>query len=283
MKLMVTGATGNLGALVVEALLKTVPPKSIAVSVRDPKKAEHLSDLGVDVRYGNFNEYESLVAAFAGIDRLLIISSGDLQNRIEQHMTAIRAAKEANVGFIVYTSAPNATDSQFDLAKDHRETEEAIKKSGIPYSFLRNNWYLENEMGTFQAVLNGAPWAVASGSGKLGWAARRDYAEAAAHVLAGQGHENTTYELSGKLLTQDELASIFEEAMNREVRVLHLDDESYGKMLGEVGVPEAVIPFLISMQRGIREGGLDVESKDLQQLLGRPATPLSEAIRQMLS
>ncbi|MEF2965726.1 SDR family oxidoreductase [Paenibacillus sp. M1] len=283
MKLLVTGATGQLGALVVEALLKKVPAADIAVSVRDPKKAEHLHGLGVDVRYGDFHDYASLVKAFAGIDRLLIISSGDLHNRVEQHRAAVRAAQEAKVGFIAYTSAPNAANSVFPIAEDHRETEQIIQKTGIPYSFLRNNWYLENEMGTFQAVLNGAPWTIASGEGKVGWAWRRDYAEAAATVLAGDGHDNTIYELSGKPITQAELASIFAEAMNREVQVVHVSDEEYGKMLSESGVPEAVVPGLVAMQRGIREGGLDVESEDFGKLLGRPVTPLREAIRQLLA
>ncbi|MDR6884003.1 SDR family oxidoreductase [Bacillus sp. 3255] len=281
MKLLVTGATGNLGALVVEALLKKVPAADMAVSVRDPKKAEHLTALGVDVRYGSFHDYESLVTAFTGIDRLLMISSGDMHNRAEQHATAVKAAKEANVGFIVYTSAPNAAESQFELASDHRETEKAIIESGIPYAILRNNWYLENEMSTFQAVRNGAPWIIASGAGRIGWAARRDYAEAAANVLIGPGHENTIYELSNKLLTQDELAAIFGEALNREVQVMHVDDEAYGQILSDAGVPDSVIPFLVAMQRGIREGGLNVESNDLERLLGRSATPLHEAIRQL--
>lgn len=283
MKLLVTGATGKLGTLVVEALLQKVPASDIAVSVRDPKKAGHWSALGVDVRYGNFNDEESLVSAFAGVDRLLIISTDDLFNRVGQHTAAIRAAQAAKVGFIAYTSAPNAAQSKLVLAKDHRETEEAIRKSGIPYAFLRNNWYLENEMGTFHAVMNGAPWVSASGSGKVGWAVRRDYAEAAASVLAGVGHENEIYELSGKPLTQEELAAIFAEAMQRDVQVVPIDDEAYAGVLKQAGLPEAAIPMFVAIQQGIREGELDIESDHLERLLGRPATPLGEAIRQLLS
>ena len=194
MKLLVTAATGNLGTLVVEHLLKTVPADQVAVSVRDVQKAAHWSARGVDVRSGNYLDYESMEAALKGVDRLLLISSGDIHNRVEQHVNVIKAAKAAGVQFIAYTSAPNAAESKLAIAGDHRETERAIRESGIPYAFLRNNWYLENEMGTFQAVLNGAPWAVASGEGKVGWAPRRDYAEAAANVLAGTGHENKVYE-----------------------------------------------------------------------------------------
>lgn len=282
MKILVTGATGNLGSLVVETLLKSVPAENLAVSVRDPKKAEHLKARGVDVRYGDFHHPESLVSAFSGIDRLLIISSGDLQNRAQQQLAAVNAAKEANVSFIAYTSAANAKDSAFVIAADHRATEEAILQSGIPYSFLRNNWYLENELSTIQAVLNGAPWVTSAGSGKVGWAGRRDYAEAAANVLAGEGHNNTVYELSGKPLTQEELSSILAGVIGREVPVQQVDDETYGKIMSNAGVPAEVVPFLVAIQSGIREGYLDIESKDFEKLLGRPITTLGDVIRQVI-
>ncbi|RCW48058.1 SDR family oxidoreductase [Paenibacillus prosopidis] len=282
MKILVTGATGNLGSLVVESLLKSVPAENLAVSVRDPKKAEHLKARGVDVRYGDFHHPESLVSAFAGIDRLLIISSGDLQNRAQQQLAAVNAAKEANVSFIAYTSAANAKDSAFVITSDHRATEEAILHSGIPYSFLRNNWYLENELSTIQAVLNGAPWVTSAGSGKVGWAGRRDYAEAAANVLAGEGHNNTVYELSGKPLTQEELASILAGIIGREVPVQQVDDETYGKIMSNAGVPAEVVPFLVAIQNGIREGYLDIESNDFEKLLGRPITTLADVIRQVI-
>ncbi|MUT65957.1 SDR family oxidoreductase [Paenibacillus sp. NEAU-GSW1] len=283
MKVLVTGATGNLGALVVEGLIKVMPVEQIAVSVRDPKKAEKLSGVGIDVRYGNFNEPESLVKAFEGIDRLLIISSGDLQGRDQQHINAIKAAKEAGVQFIAYTSAPNAQESNLFVAPDHRVTENELQASGIPFTILRNNWYLENEIGTFQAVLNGAPWVTSAGTGKVGWVARRDFAEAAVKVLTSQGHDNKVYELSGKPLTQQELVTIFNQAVNKEVQVLQVDDNTYGKMMSDAGVPEMFIPFLVSTQSGIRDGELDIESDDLVEILGRPATPLDEVIKQILN
>lgn len=283
MKILVTGATGNLGALVVQELLKIVPAESIAVSVRDPQKAEHLSAQGIEVRQGDFNDYHSLVSAFTGIDRLLIISTDDLQNRVNQQAAAVKAAKEANVSFIAYTSAPNAPNSKLVLAKSHSETEEVIKESGIPYSFLRNNWYLENEMATFQSVLQGGPWVIATGEAKIGWASRRDFAEAAARVLTGEGHENTVYELSGTPLTQEELANIFAEAMNRDVQVQYVDLETYSKMLSSTGMPEAVIGLLVSLQKDIGDGELNIESDDLEKLLGHPTTPLKTAFQELLS
>ncbi|WP_028608434.1 SDR family oxidoreductase [Paenibacillus harenae] len=284
MKMLVTGATGKLGALVVEQLLKTVPASQLAVSVRNPEKAEALRALGVDVRQGDFDRPETLDSAFAGIDRLLIISAdGDNETRIRQHTSAVDAAKRANVGFIAYTSAANAGESKLFLAEVHRVTEEAIIRTGIPYSFLRNNWYLENEIGSIQGVLAGAPWVTSAGNGKTGWALRQDYAEAAAAVLAGTGHENTIYELSGKLITQDELVSVIGEVTGKEVPVQHVDDAAYAEIMKGAGVPEFVIPILVGIQQGIREGVLEIESNDLEKLLGRPVTPIREALTQVIS
>lgn len=283
MKILVTGATGQLGSKVVDALLGLVPAGEVVVSVRQPEKASALSALGVEVRYGDFDEPASLDKAFAGIDRLLIVSTqGDNDTRVRQHGAAVEAAKRAGVQFIAYTSVVNAADSQLALAPVHKATEEAILKTGIPYAFLRNNWYIENETGTIQGVLAGAPVITSAGSGKVGWATRGDYAGAAAVVLAGTGHENKIYELSGKLLTHDDLAKSMGEALGREVPIQHVDDAGYAEAMRGAGVPEPVVPFLVAIQSGIREGGLDIASDDLETLLGRPATPLVEAIREIV-
>lgn len=283
MTILVTGANGKLGALVAEALLDKVPASKLAVSVRDPGKAEALSARGVDVRYGDFDKPDSLDAAFAGIDRLLIVSTdGDNETRIRQHKNAVNAAVRAGVGFIAYTSLAKATDSTIFLAPVHQATEAAILATGIPYAFLRNNWYLENEFGTVQAVLAGAPWLTSAGPGKVGWAVRADYAEAAANVLAGDGHDNAVYELSGKPRTQEELAAILAGVLGREVPVAQVDDGAYEAAMKEAGVPEFALPFVVGIQQGIRAGAVDVASDDLERLLGRPATPLEEALRQFV-
>lgn len=283
MKILVTGATGQLGSLVVDTLLKSVPPERLAVSVRNPEKAEHLRRQGVDVRQGDFDRPETLGAAFAGVDRMLLISTdGDNETRIRQHRTAVEAAKAAGVRFLAYTSLANADRSTLSLADVHRATEEAIRQSGIPYCFLRNNWYLENEIGTIQAVLGGAPWVTAAGSGRVGWALRRDYAEAAATVLRSEGHENAVYELSNKPATYDELAAQLAEVLGREVPVQHVDDATYAETMKGAGLPEPVVSMLVGIQQAIREGALDVESDHFEKLLGRPATPLKEALRAIL-
>lgn len=283
MKMLVTGATGKLGTKVVETLLKSVPANQLAVSVRNPEKAEALRARGVEVRHGDFDHPDTLDAAFAGIDRLLIISAdGDNETRIRQHTNAVAAAERAKVGFIAYTSLGNARESTLFLAPPHRAAEEAILKTGIPYSFLRNNWYLENELGSIQGVLAGAPWVTSAGSGRVGWAPRQDYAEAAAAVLAGTGHENTIYELSGKLMTQEELASALGAVLGKEVPVQQVDDATYASIMKGAGVPEPVIPILVGIQKGIREGALEIESDDFEKLLGRPRTPISKALSEMV-
>lgn len=284
MKILVTGATGKLGTKVVETLLKSIPASQLAVSVRNPEKAEGLQARGVEVRHGDFDRPETLDSAFAGIDRLLIISAdGDNETRIRQHTNAVAAAQRAQVGFIAYTSAVNASESKLFLALVHRVTEEAIIKTGIPYSLLRNNWYLENEIGNIQGVLAGAPWVTSAGKGKAGWASRQDYAEAAAAVLAGNGHDNTIYELSGKLMTQEELVSVIGTVLGKEVPVQQVDDAKYAEIMKGAGIPDFVIPILVGIQQGIREGALEIESNDLEKLLGRPVTPTREALTQIVN
>ncbi|WP_394578608.1 SDR family oxidoreductase [Cytobacillus firmus] len=283
MRLLVTGATGKLGSKIVDALLKTVPANQLAVSVRNPEKAEGIKTRGVEVRQGDFDRPETLDTAFKGIDRLLIISAdGDNETRIRQHTNAVAASERAGVKFIVYTSIADARESKNMLAPTHKATEEAILKTGIPYSFLRNNWYLENESSSIQGVLAGAPWVTSAGTGKVGWALQQDYAEAAAAVLAGNGHENTIYELSGKLFTQEEFASALGAVLGKEVPVHQVDDTSYAEAIKGAGVPEFLIPFLVGIQKDIREGTLEIESSDFEKLLGRPAAPLSEGLSQIV-
>ncbi|MCY8009846.1 SDR family oxidoreductase [Bacillus haynesii] len=284
MKMLVTGATGKLGSKIVEKLLETVPADQLAVSVRNPEKAEALRARGVDVRQGDFDRPETLESAFRGIDRLLIISAdGDNETRIRQHGNAVAAAERAGVRFIAYTSIANARESKNFLAPTHKATEEAILKTGIPYSFLRNNWYLENEMSSIQGVLAGAPWVTSAENGKVGWALQQDYADAAAAVLSGDGHENTVYELSGELLTQEEIASALGEVLGKEVPVQHVDDAAYRDIMKNAGVPDFLIPMVVDIQKGIREGTLEVESDDFEKVLGRPVTPIKEGLAQIVT
>ncbi|RTR36195.1 SDR family oxidoreductase [Robertmurraya yapensis] len=284
MKWLVTGATGKLGSKIVEKLLETVPATQLAVSVRNLEKAEGLRARGVEVRHGDFDHPETLEQAFAGIERLLIISAdGDNETRIRQHGNAVAAAKRAGVGFIAYTSIANAQESTNFLAPTHKVTEEAIINSGIPYSFLRNNWYLENEISSIQGVLAGAPWVTSAGKGKVGWALQQDYAEAAAAVLSGEGHENTIYELSGPLLAQEELALTLGEVLGKEVSVQQVDDATYAEILTGAGLPDFLVTMIVNIQKDIREGSLEINSKDFEKVLGRPVTSIKEGLTQIVN
>ena len=284
MKILVTGATGKLGSKVVEKLLQSVPANQLAVSVRNPEKAAGLVSRGVEVRQGDFDQPQSLVTAFAGIDRLLIISAdGDNETRIRQHTDAVAAAERAGVKFIAYTSLANATESTNIMAPPHVATEAAIIKTGIPYTFLRNNWYLENEIGSIQGVLAGAPWVTSAGSGKVGWALQQDYAEAAASVLTGNGHENKVYELSGPLLSQEELVSALGAVLGKEIPVEQVSDETYAEIMKGLGLPDFVIPIVVGIQESIRNGSLAVESNDFEKVLGRPITSINEALTQIVN
>ncbi|QPZ43088.1 SDR family oxidoreductase [Bacillus halotolerans] len=284
MKILVTGATGKLGSKVVESLLKSIPASDLAVSVRNPEKAEGLRARGIEVRQGDFDNPETLDNAFTGIDRLLIISAdGDNETRILQHTNAVQAAERAGVKFIAYTSLANATESKNLMAPPHVETEAAIIRTGIPYSFLRNNWYLENEIGSIQGAMAGAPWVTSAGKGKVGWALQQDYADAAAAVLVGNGHENTVYELSGPLLTQEELVSVLGAVLGKEIPVQQVSDEKYAEIMKGLGLPDFVIPIVVGIQESIRNGSLEVEKNDFEKVLGRPVTPINEALTQLVN
>lgn len=277
--LLVTGATGHLGSKVVEAVLAKEKPRRVAVSVRNATKADHLRARGVDVRQGDFENAESLPMAFSGVERLLIISTdGDNETRIRQHRNAVAAAIAAGVRFVAYTSIAKADRTALGLGVVHRTTEAAIRESGIPYCFLRNNWYVENEIPFIRAALGGAPILTSAGAGRVGWAARDDYAEAAAAVLTGNGHEQAIYELSGAPISYDEFGKQLSAATGKEIIIEHLDDAEYERRLLGAGLPKHLAEFLTGLQCAIRRGALEVESDDLSNLLGRPATQLRDVL-----
>ncbi|HKP97627.1 MAG TPA: SDR family oxidoreductase [Fibrobacteria bacterium] len=283
MKILVTGANGHFGSKVVEYLLATVPPRNVAVSVREPEKAEGFKAAGVEVRYGDFEDPDSLPAAFSGIDRLLIISvMGDNETRTRQHLNAVAAAKRAQVGYLAYTSAAKADTTTLWLAEVHRTTESAILRTGIPFTLLRNNWYIENELGLIQSILAGEPLATSAGSGRVSWAPRHEYALAAANVLLGSGHENKTYELSGPSATYRDMAATLSRILGREVSFLQVNDTGLGKAMGRMGVPQDMVPFAVGIHAAIRQGALEVKSKDFETLIRKPVTPLKAQLEAVL-
>jgi len=285
MKVLITGANGNLGSKIVEYLQAKLPGEEIIVGVRDDKSEKALSykEQGLEVRITDFEKQETLLTAFKGIDRLFIMSTfGDYETVMRQHTNAVEAAKVTNVKQIIYPSVTRAEENDFFLAVLHRAREVAIIESGIPYVILRNNWYVENELGTIQGCMAGAPWVTSAGKGKIGWVYRPDLAEAASNVLIADGHENKIYELSGENLTQQQFVDTLNEVLGKEIPLIEVDDASYEEMLKGAGVPEDYLPMLVMTQKGIREGGLESTHTDLDFLLKRQATSLKQALTHLL-
>lgn len=279
MKYLVTSATGDLAGKAVQFLSELVPVENIAVTVRSKEKAGFLEKMGVDIRIADYFDKDSLVNAFAGIDRVLFVSSGNLDNRQKQHQNVIEALQEAKVPFVAYTSAPKAPESHALVAPDHQFTEKLLEKSGLNYVLLRNNWYLENETASILNAKQGRPILYSSGEGKAGWALKSDYAEAAARILAEKGPQKKIYELGGTPISYQQLAELINDTIEKPVPVHSLNDEQYSEELAKSGVPESGIAFVVGIQKDIRNGELDVSSDDLADVLDRKPTSLAEGIK----
>lgn len=283
MKLLVTGATGMLGTKVIQALLERVSAQDIVVSVRNPQKAALFKEKGIEIRVADYEDPVSLEDAFQGIDKLLLISTqGDDETRIRQHTNAIYAAEKSGVGQLIYTSISKSDQSTLAVAEVHRQTEQLIYESGIPYTILRNNWYIENEIGIIKNVLAGGPVLTSAGDGRVGWVPRVDYAEAAAEVLASSGHQNQVYELTGESHSYADMARSLTEILNRRVIVRNVDDRTYQEVLIANGSPEIMAEFAAEIQQAIRHGDLDIESNDLPHLIKRPVITLKQSLTEIV-
>jgi NAD(P)H dehydrogenase (quinone) len=280
----VTGATGQLGRLVIEALLKTRPASSIIAAVRNPEAASDLATQGVIVRYADYDKPESLEAAFAGVENLLLISSSEVGRREPQHKAAIDAAKRAGVKLLAYTSILQADVSPLFLAGEHRNTEAALKASGLDYVILRNGWYCENYAGAVSKALEHGAMIGSAGDGAISAAARRDYAEAAAAVLVdAKRHKGKTYELAGdKAFTMAQLAAQIAERSGKPVTYTNMPQADYVAALKAAGLPEAFAGVLADADAGISKGWLFNDSHTLSQLIGHPTTAMDETISAVL-
>lgn len=284
MNYLLTGATGELGTYALGYLKEQVGLDNIVALARTEEKAAALREQGVEVRIADFGDYTSLIPAFKGIDRMFFVSSqpGGAVSRGEQHKNVVRAAKETGVSFIAYTSFPKGSASNSPLAQDHILTEQLIAESQIPHTFLRNNWYLENETDTLNAAVAGHPFTYSAGEGKTGWALKREFAEAAVNVLTGKAAAPEILELSGTPITYAALAEALKSASGKEFDVVAMNDADYETVLSNNGVPEPVIGFILMIQNDIRNGELDVESTDFEAILGKPLTPIVEALKEFL-
>ncbi|CAG9000563.1 MAG: Quinone oxidoreductase 2 [Candidatus Celerinatantimonas neptuna] len=285
MKIAVTGATGLLGQLVIENLLDLQSDISIVALVRNTEKAAFLAEKGVEVRYADYGQPDSLHQSLVGIDRLLLISSSEVGQRIPQHQAVIDAAKATGVKFIVYTSLLHADHSPLGLAQEHIQTEAAIKESGIFYALLRNGWYSENYAAAVPGALEQGAIAGAAQSGKISSAPRSDYAQAAAKVIADLSVESgTIYELAGdEAYTLSELANMVSGQSGKAVQYHDMPQTDYAALLVKVGLPEPLAQMLADSDAGAAQGGLFDDSRTLSQLLGHPTTPMSETIKLFLA
>ena len=281
MTIVITGATGQLGRLVVEALLESgVPAGQIVAAGRDLGKVADLAGRGVQVRQIDYQDPASLRHAFAGAGKVLLISGSDVGQRLEQHRNAIEAAKDAGVGLIAYTSIANADRTDMQLAAEHQATEEALSASGLPYALLRNGWYLENYTDQLGSYLQHGAVLGSAGDGRVSAATRADYARAAAAVLLRDDQAGKVYELGGDVpFTLSELAEEVSAAAGRPVNYRDLPVKEYAELLVGAGLPAGYAAILADSDRGIARGELLVTSGDLRRLIGRPTTSLREAVR----
>jgi NAD(P)H dehydrogenase (quinone) len=278
MSIVVTGATGHLGRLAVESLLdRGVPAAEIVATGRRVEKLADLADRGVVVRPADYDDPDSLRAAFAGAEKLLLVSGSEVGQRVAQHANVIAAAQDSGVELIAYTSILKADTSSLLLAQEHRATEQALAASGIPYVLLRNSWYLENYTAQLPVYLEHGI-AGAAGSGRVSAATRADYAEAAAAVLTGEGHEGAVYELGGPAFSMDELAEAVSAATGRTVSYTDLPVEQFTAVLVGAGLPEPVAAVFADGDRGLAQGELLTDGSDLEKLIGRAPTALSGAL-----
>ncbi|MBZ4420504.1 SDR family oxidoreductase [Myxococcus sp. RHSTA-1-4] len=277
--ILVTGATGKLGRLVIEELLKKVPASQVVAAARNPEKAGDLAARGVQVRKADYSQPETLGPALAGVEKVLLISSSEVGKRAQQHQAVVEAARKAGVRLLAYTSVLHADRSKMALAAEHKATEEAIRASGLPYVFLRNGWYIENYTENLGPTLAHGAFMGSAGEGRIAAATRADYAAAAVAVLTGSGHENKVYELAGDTpFTMAELATEVSRQAGKTIGYNNLPPEQYQAALVGVGVPGPFAAVLVDSDVNAAQGSLDDSSGDLRRLIGRPTTPLADAV-----
>lgn len=280
MTVAVTGATGQLGRIVIEKLKAKIPASDIVALARAPEKA---ADLGVSARAADYEKPETLVPALASVDTLLLISSSEIGKRAVQHGNVIDAAKKAGVKRIVYTSLLHADTSPLNLAGEHVQTEAALTASGIAYTILRNGWYSENHTGSIGGALAGGAFIGSAGEGKIAAAPRVDYAEAAVAAATGEGHEGRIYELAGDTAwTLADLAAEISGQTGRDIPYRNLPEAEYAKALVGFGLPEALATSIAGWDVGASKGALFDDGKQLSRLIGRPTTPLSVSVAEAL-
>jgi NAD(P)H dehydrogenase (quinone) len=286
-KILVTGATGNFGRLTIDFLLnKGIAAADISALVRDEAKASDLKQKGINLRIGDYDNYDSLLAAFQGVDKLLLVSGTDLVNRGKQQLNAVKAAKEAGVKHILYTSFERKNETETSpiafLAKSHIDTDNAIKASGINYTIFRNNLYLDVlPMFLGEKVLEQGIFFPA-GEGQAAYVSRNDLAEAAAIVLSSEGHENKEYGTNNVVnYSMQNIADTLSEITNSKVSYTSPSAEVYSDVLTKAGVPGEYIGMFVGFAEAIKQGEFQAESSDLEKLLGRKPATLADFLKEV--
>lgn len=280
----ITGATGQLGRLVINALLKKVPASEIIAVVRSPEKAQDLQALGVALRTADYNQPQTLQGAFAGVQKVLLISSSEVGQREAQHRAVIDAAKAAGVSFIAYTSLLYADTSPLGLGVEHRATEALLQASGIPYALLRNGWYSENYAASIAPALAHHAFIGAAGNGRIASAAREDYAAAAAEVISRDDQAGKVYELAGDdSYTLAEFSAEIARQSGEKVEYVNLPPAEFSAALIGAGLPAPLAELLADSDAGAAQGALFDDSHTLSKLIGRPTTPFAAVIKATLA
>ena len=283
MKIAITGATGQLGNLVIEQLLQLTAAQNIVALVRNVDKAKHFKTQGIELREFDYDRPETLVPALSGIDKLLLISANEIGRRTPQHQAVIDAAKVAGVPCLAYTSLLRADTSPLGLAQEHRETEKLIQDSGITYTFLRNNWYSENYLAGVAHTIEIGTLFGAAQDGRISSASRIDYAEAAAKVLNSTCHENKTYELAGsESFSLSDLATLIGQVTSKDIIYQNLSAEEYTQGLIQADLPTGLVEVIVDADIQSIQGAMYSDSKDLDQLIGHKTTSIQDAIKASL-
>jgi NAD(P)H dehydrogenase (quinone) len=281
MSIVVTGATGHLGRLIIERLIaRGTAPGDIVAAGRNVERLAAVAGLGVATAVIDFASPASLDSAFAGADTLMLVSGSEVGQRTKQHGNAIAAAARSGIARIVYTSAPHADTSALILAPEHKATEQALLDSGIPFTILRNNWYTENYLSSMTQASASGTYVDSTRGGLVASASRIDFADAAAVVLTTAGQENTTYELGGDHAWDgSELAAAMAEVLGTPVSYSTLTPEQHAAALTATGLDAGAVGFVVALDGNIHDGLLGETTGDLARLIGRPTTPLSEGLR----
>lgn len=279
----ITGASGQLGRLVIDELLTTTPASEITALVRTPESISDLAERGITVRQADYNEPGTLIEALKGIKKLLLISSSEVGQRAQQHQNVTNAAKENGIELIAYTSILHADTSPLGLAEEHRATEAILSESGIPFALLRNGWYSENYTAGIPAALQLGTLYGCAGDGLIASAARADYAAAAAKVITMDNQSGKIYELSGdKAYTLAELAAEISQQTGKEIGYVNLPEADYASALEQAGLPAPLAHMLADSDTGASQGGLYDKSQTLSGLISRPTTPIAESAKEAL-